>query len=283
MHQLPLEVHELIKLALQEDQAFNDPTTESLIDKKLKVDVNLVAKQSGIIAGIEVFIAVLGYIDTDLKFQRLIQDGEEVKQNDTILKFNGSAYSILRGERTALNFIQRMSGIASQTRAYVNIIEDLNATIVDTRKTLPGHRFLDKYSIVQGGGRNHRFNLADGILIKDNHLVALSALGLNNTDAVTLAIKNSSHTINVEIETETIEEVRSALFAGAQIIMLDNMDVDTMREAVKLINGKAIVEASGGINLSTVRSVAETGVDLISVGSLTHSVQGLDISLDIKK
>ena len=168
-------------------------------------------------------------------------------------------------------------------RDSVKLVQDLKATIVDTRKTVPGHRYLDKYSVVMGGGSNHRFNLSDGILIKDNHLVVLAKLGLDNKQAVLQAVERSSHTINVEIEVETIEEVETALLAGAQIIMLDNMDIKAMSDAVKLIDGKAVVEASGGINLSTVRAVAETGVDLISVGSLTHSVQGLDISLDILK
>lgn len=281
MQKLPIEVHKLIELALQEDQAFNDPTTNALIDSSLIVPGCLVAKQEGVVSGINVFVATLGYIDDGIVFNPIVKDGESVSNGQIIIEFEGSASSILRGERTALNFIQRMSGIASETNNYVQLVKDLKATIVDTRKTVPGHRFLDKYSVVMGGGSNHRFNLADGILIKDNHLVALARLGLDNREAVQQAVSRSSHTINVEIEAETIGEVETALSAGAQIIMLDNMDIQTMSEAVKLIAGKAVVEASGGINLSTVREVAETGVDLISVGSLTHSVQGLDISLDI--
>jgi len=283
VQKLPIEVFELIKSALQEDQAFNDPTTNALIDPSLEVSGRLVAKQEGIISGIEVFIATFAYLDGGIVFDRIIDDGAEVANGQTIIVFHGSASSILRGERTGLNFIQRMSGIATETNKYVKLVEDLKATIVDTRKTVPGHRYLDKYSVVMGGGSNHRFNLSDGILIKDNHLVVLAKLGLDNKQAVLQAVERSSHTINVEIEVETIEEVETALLAGAQIIMLDNMDIKAMSDAVKLIDGKAVVEASGGINLSTVRAVAETGVDLISVGSLTHSVQGLDISLDILK
>ena len=282
MQKLPLEVIELIKLALREDQAFNDPTTSALIDPSLEVSGQLIAKQEGIISGIEVFIATFAYIDSDIVFDRTLHDGDQVINGQSIIDFHGSASSILRGERTALNFIQRMSGIASETNKYVKLVEDLKATIVDTRKTAPGHRYLDKYSVMMGGGSNHRFNLSDGILIKDNHLVVLKKIGLDTRDAVIQAVNRSSHTINVEIEVESIEEVETALSAGAQIIMLDNMDVNTMSEAVSLIDGKAVVEASGGINLNTVRSVAETGVDLISVGSLTHSVQGLDLSLDIQ-
>ena len=283
VQKLPIEVFELIKSALQEDQAFNDPTTNALIDPSLEVSGRLVAKQEGIISGIEVFIATFAYLDDGIVFDRVIDDGAEVANGQTIIVFHGSASSILRGERTGLNFIQRMSGIATETNKYVKLVQDLKATIVDTRKTVPGHRYLDKYSVVMGGGSNHRFNLSDGILIKDNHLVVLAKLGLDNKQAVLQAVERSSHTINVEIEVETIEEVETALLAGAQIIMLDNMDIKAMSDAVKLIDGKAVVEASGGINLSTVRAVAETGVDLISVGSLTHSVQGLDISLDILK
>jgi len=283
VQKLPIEVFELIKSALQEDQAFNDPTTNALIDPSLEVSGRLVAKQEGIISGIEVFIATFAYLDGGIVFDRIIDDGAEVANGQTIIVFHGSASSILRGERTGLNFIQRMSGIATETNKYVKLVQDLKATIVDTRKTVPGHRYLDKYSVVMGGGSNHRFNLSDGILIKDNHLVVLAKLGLDNKQAVLQAVERSSHTINVEIEVETIEEVETALLAGAQIIMLDNMDIKAMSDAVKLIDGKAVVEASGGINLSTVRAVAETGVDLISVGSLTHSVQGLDISLDILK
>ena len=283
VQKLPIEVFELIKSALQEDQAFNDPTTNALIDPSLEVSGRLVAKQEGIISGIEVFIATFAYLDDGIVFDRVIDDGAEVTNGQTIIEFHGSASSSLRGERTGLNFIQRMSGIATETNKYVKLVQDLKATIVDTRKTVPGHRYLDKYSVVMGGGSNHRFNLSDGILIKDNHLVVLAKLGLDNKQAVLQAVERSSHTINVEIEVETIEEVETALLAGAQIIMLDNMDIKAMSDAVKLIDGKAVVEASGGINLSTVRAVAETGVDLISVGSLTHSVQGLDISLDILK
>ena len=283
VQKLPIEVFELIKSALQEDQAFNDPTTNALIDPSLEVSARLVAKQEGIISGIEVFIATFAYVDDGIVFDRVIDDGAEVANGQTIIDFHGSASSILRGERTGLNFIQRMSGIATETNKYVKLVQDLKATIVDTRKTVPGHRYLDKYSVVMGGGSNHRYNLSDGILIKDNHLVVLAKLGLDNKQAVLQAIDRSSHTINVEIEVETIEEVETALLAGAQIIMLDNMDIKTMSDAVKLIDGNAVVEASGGINLNTVRAVAETGVDLISVGSLTHSVQGLDISLDILK
>ncbi len=188
----------------------------------------------------------------------------------------------MRAERIALNFLQRMSGIASDTNRYVKAIAGSAARIVDTRKTAPGHRYLDKYAVRMGGGYNHRLNLADGILIKDNHIEALRSNEMGLKEVIQLALSRASHTIKVEVEVETLEAAREAAEAGAHIIMLDNMSVDTMREAMAIIAGRAVVEASGGINMETVRAVAETGVDLISIGGLTHSVQALDISLDLE-
>ena len=199
-----------------------------------------------------------------------------------IATVEGAAGSILRAERVALNFLQRMSGIASETNRYVQTIRGLKARIIDTRKTVPGHRYLDKYAVRMGGGHNHRLNLADGILIKDNHIQALRSRELGLREVIQLALERASHTIKVEVEVETLEEVQEAVEAGAPIIMLDNMPVALMREAVTLIGGRAVVEASGGITLDTVRAVAETGVDLISIGGLTHSAKALDISLDLE-
>jgi len=194
----------------------------------------------------------------------------------------GSAAGILRAERIALNFMQRMSGIASDTNRYVQAVDGLKARIVDTRKTVPGHRYLDKYSVRMGGGYNHRLNLADGILIKDNHIQANRFREMGLKDVIQLALARASHTIKVEVEVETMDQVKEALEAGAHIIMLDNMSVPEMADAMKVIGGRAIVEASGGITYDTVRAVAETGVDLISIGGLTHSVDALDISLDLE-
>jgi nicotinate-nucleotide pyrophosphorylase (carboxylating) len=240
------------------------------------------SKAVGVLAGVAVASAVFQRVDGDLEFQALLADGTSLSPGDEIARVRGSAGSILRAERIALNFLQRMSGIASDTNRYVRAVQGCQARIVDTRKTVPGHRYLDKYAVRMGGGHNHRMNLADGLLIKDNHIEALRSREMGLGQVVQLALARASHTIRVEVEVETLEQLREALDAGAHIVMLDNMPVDTMREAVRMVNGRAVVEASGGINLETVRAVAETGVDLISIGGLTHSASALDISLDLE-
>ena len=274
------EVDKLIDQALVEDQVINDPTTAHIIDPYLTGSGLIVAKAHGILAGIEVSTRVFQRVG-NLHAHLFFQDGTYIAPGDTLAKVEGTIADILRAERTALNFVQRMSGIATETSYYVKAVEKFKATIIDTRKTVPGWRYLDKYSVRTGGGRNHRMNLVDGILIKDNHLTVLNSQGFSLEQAVKLAIQKAPHTIKVEVEVTTIEEVVEALNAEAHIIMLDNMTVELMRQAVKLVDGKALIEASGGITLQTVKAVAETGVDLISVGSLTHSPKALDISLDI--
>ncbi|MCH8745746.1 MAG: carboxylating nicotinate-nucleotide diphosphorylase [Chloroflexi bacterium] len=280
--QLPPEVYNLIDAALSEDQSFNDPTTQALIPAEIQAVGMVRAKAVGMLAGIDVCLAVFQRMDSALKTEGLKTDGSALSPGDDIARVEGSAASILRAERVALNFLQRMSGIASDTNLYVQAVQGSNSRIVDTRKTAPGHRYLDKYSVRMGGGHNHRLNLADGILIKDNHIEALRSREMGLGQVVQLALSRASHTIKVEVEVETLEQLQEALDAGAHIIMLDNMPVETMREAMGIVNGRAVVEASGGINLGTVRSVAETGVDLISIGGLTHSATALDISLDLE-
>ena len=280
--QLPPEVHNLIDAALSEDQAFSDPTTQALIPDGVTGNGMLRAKADGVLAGGAVAEAVFRRIDPELEVELLLADGASLQPGRDIASVVGSAAAILRAERTALNFMQRMSGIATATNRYVRAVEGTVARIVDTRKTAPGHRYLDKYSVRMGGGYNHRINLADGILIKDNHLAARAALEEPLGAVVRQAISQASHTIRVEVEVESLEQVREAVDAGAHIIMLDNMPVDMMREAVGIIAGRASIEASGGITLATVREVAETGVDLISIGGLTHSTDALDISLDLE-
>ena len=280
--QLPPEVLNLIDSALTEDQAFNDPTTQTLIPGHVVGSGVLRAKAIGVLAGGQVAAAVFHRIDPQLDIEFLLDDGAALDPGQDIATVYGPAASILRAERTALNFIQRMSGIATATNHYVNAVVGTNARIVDTRKTAPGHRYLDKYSVRMGGGYNHRLNLADGILIKDNHLAARASLEEPLGDVVRRAISLASHTIRVEVEVESLEQVHEAVEAGAHIIMLDNMPVPMMQEAVGIIAGRASIEASGGITLETVREVAETGVDLISVGGLTHSPDALDISLDLE-
>lgn len=282
MSQLPPEVYRLIDAALSEDETFNDPTTGLLIPPEIQAVGMLRAKAAGALAGVAVAQAVFQRVDRELDFAAQVADGAALTPGMDIARVSGAAASILRAERIALNFLQRMSGIASDTRRYVEAVDGCPCRIVDTRKTAPGHRYLDKYAVRMGGGYNHRLNLADGILIKDNHLEALAARELGLKEVVQLALARASHTVKVEVEVESLEGVAEALAAGAQIIMLDNMPVELMAEAMALVGERAVVEASGGINLDTVRAVAETGVHLISVGSLTHSTQALDISLDLE-
>ena len=282
MSQIPPEVHHLIDAALSEDQVFNDPTTNALIPPEIRGVGMVRAKAQGVLAGVDVALAVFRRVDSSLETQALLADGSPLAPGADIARIEGAAGNILRAERIALNFLQRMSGIASETNRYVRAIQGCKARIVDTRKTAPGHRYLDKYAVRMGGGHNHRLNLADGILIKDNHIQALRSRELGLREVIQLALERASHTIKVEVEVEILAEAQEAVEAGAPIIMLDNMPVALMREAVTLIGGRAVVEASGGITLDTVRAVAETGVDLISIGGLTHSAKALDISLDLE-
>ncbi|MEK7777433.1 MAG: carboxylating nicotinate-nucleotide diphosphorylase, partial [Chloroflexota bacterium] len=231
-------------------------------------------------AGVTVACAVFARVEPSLETEALLEDGATINPGDRIAAIRGPVSGILRGERTALNFLQRMSGIATETAKYVRVVHGFPVQIVDTRKTLPGHRYLDKYAVRMGGGHNHRLNLADGILIKDNHIAALRAQGMTLREVVYQALERAPHTLKVEVEVESVEDAREALEAGAHILLLDNMGLAEMRQAVALAKGRAMTEASGGINLETVRAVAETGVDLISVGALTHSIHALDISLD---
>ena len=282
MSNLPPEVHRLIDAALIEDQAFNDPTTQVLIPAGANGVGVVRAKEQGVLAGVGVAAAVFDRIDSSLTAHDLLTDGCALSPGDEIARIEGSVDGILRGERIALNFLQRMSGIASETNRYVRAVEGCKARIVDTRKTAPGLRYLDKYAVRIGGGYNHRLNLADGVLIKDNHIQALRSRQMNLKEIIALALARCSHTVKVEVEVESLGEVQEAVEAGAHIIMLDNMPVEEMRQAVDTIGGRALVEASGGINLDTVRAIAETGVDLISIGRLTQSAQTLDISLDLE-
>ncbi len=282
MSQLPPEVYNLIDAALSEDQAFNDPTTQALVPQGIRAVGMIRAKGDGMLAGIEVSQAVFLRVDSSLDIRVLLPDGSALTPGTDLARIEGDAGSILRAERVALNFLQRMSGIASDTNQYVRAIEGSQARIVDTRKTAPGHRYLDKYAVRMGGGHNHRLNLADGILIKDNHIEALRSQEMGLQDVIRLALSRASHTIKVEVEVETVQEAGEAAAAGAHVILLDNMSPELMRQAVEIIDGRAAVEASGGISLETVRAVAASGVDLISVGGLTHSTKALDISLDLE-
>ena len=282
MLQITREILDIIDRALAEDLASQDPTTTTLIPPDQHGQAVIVAKASGVLAGPTVAAAVFARVEPSLETAVLLPDGAMLEPGYEIARIQGPVSGILRGERTALNFMQRMSGIATETARYVSAVEGLPVQILDTRKTAPGLRYLDKHAVRMGGGHNHRLNLADGILIKDNHIAALRAVGLSLGDIVRTALEKAPHTIKVEVEVETVEEAREAVEAGAHIVLLDNMGLEDMDASVSIARGRALTEASGGITLENVRAVAEMGVDLISVGALTHSVTALDIRLDFQ-
>ncbi|MCH8184528.1 MAG: carboxylating nicotinate-nucleotide diphosphorylase [Chloroflexi bacterium] len=281
MFYLTPETESLIDRALTEDLSLGDPTTEVLIPPESTGSADLVAKEEGVLAGLDVGLAVFKRVDATLETAKALEDGAGLEAGVTVASVRGSVSSILMAERTALNFVRRLSGVATETARYVQAVEGYDTRIIDTRKTTPGLRTLDKYAVRAGGGHNHRRNLGDGILIKDNHIAALRAQGLSLGDIVKKAYANASHMIKIEVEVESLDQVREALDAGAEILLLDNMSYDEMAAAVELCKGRAITEASGDVTLERVRQVAATGVDLISVGALTHSVNALNISLDL--
>ncbi len=271
-------VDDLIKKALLEDINYCDVTSDYLIPENQQGSARLVSKAEGVVCGTEIAARVFELIDSDIKTEILIKDGFPVKPGDEIMRMSGRTVSLLKGERTALNLIQHMSGISTAANKYSKIVEGTSASIADTRKTLPGLRPLQKYAVMTGGAKNHRYNLSDAAMLKDNHIDAAGGI----TKAINILRSRLGHMTKIEVETRNLDELREALSAGADIIMLDNMSPDTMREAVKINGGKALLEASGGITDETLRKVAETGVDIISVGALTHSVKAFDISMYIK-
>ena len=238
------------------------------------------AREPGVAAGIGVATAVFQRLDERLRTFESLSDGDPVESGSVLGRVEGPVAPMLSAERTALNFVQRMSGIASLTARYVDAVQGTGAVIVDTRKTAPGLRALDKYAVAAGGGHNHRRALGDGVLIKDNHIAALRAQGIGLVEIVERARANAPHTVRIEVEVQTVAEAEEALGGGADILLLDNMPADLMREAVEVVAGRALLEASGGITLDNVAEVAATGVDLISVGALTHSARALDISME---
>lgn len=268
-------VDEIILRALNEDMPLGDITTDSTITEYSVSKARLIAKESGVLAGITVAIRVFELLDPKVIYCTNFKDRDKFRKGDILLELEGNTRALLKAERTALNLLQRMCGIATRTNGLCELIKDYPAKIIDTRKTAPGLRYLDKYSVRCGGGLNHRFCLSDGVLIKDNHIKAAGGI----TNAVRMCRAQVPHTVKIEVETENLEMVKEALEAGADIIMLDNMPVDIMREAVEYVAGRALLEASGDINEKSVIEVAKTGVDLISVGKITHSVKALDISM----
>ena len=269
------QVDSIISLAMNEDIGTGDITTLSTIPADKNAFGRFIAKEDMIICGIDLAKYVFAKVDTSIEFNANFKDGDKVVKGDVIATVSGNAQNVLTGERTALNFMQRLTGIASRTSIAVAEVEGTNAKIADTRKTTPGMRVLEKYAVKVGGGTNHRFNLADGVLIKDNHIAVSGGI----TAAVNNARKNIPHTLKIEVEVESIEQLKEALDAGADIIMLDNMTNEMMAECVKITDGRALLEASGNMGEKSLREVASTGVDIISIGALTHSVKAADISL----
>jgi len=276
------QIDHIIDLALAEDISHGDVTSEALIPPELEGKASILVKAEGVLAGGEVAKKVFLKVDPSLKVVVLIKDGTKIKSGDIAATIVGRVVSILKAERVALNFLSRFSGIASQTAQYIAKTQGLNVRITDTRKTTPGLRLLEKYAVRMGGGQNHRFHLGDGILIKDNHLVALRSLGMSLKDIVAKAKQNAPQGLKVEVEVNTTQEALDAVEAGADIIMLDNMSPDEMRHAASLIPSQVKIEASGGITLANVQTAAETGVNLISIGALTHSSKVLDMSLELE-
>lgn len=274
-------IKEIIRRALDEDIHTGDVTTQAVIPDSVSGKGKFLVKAEGIIAGLNVAGSVFKILDNDINFQILVANGEKVKAGDVVAKVQGKASSILTAERTALNFLQRMSGIATATNIFVKKISHTKSKILDTRKTVPGLRLLDKAAVRLGGGQNHRIGLFDLFLIKDNHIEIAGSI-TNAVNACRNFQQRRKSKLKIEVETKNLEEVKEALLCDVDIIMLDNFSIDIMKKAVELINGKCLVEASGNININNVKDVAETRVDFISVGALTHSVKALDISLEVE-
>jgi nicotinate-nucleotide pyrophosphorylase (carboxylating) len=274
----PIYLRSVVERALAEDIGSGDITTLLTVPEDAQARGAITAKEGGVIAGQDVAWTVFDALRCGISYEIISPDGTEVKAGDVVATVSGSARGVLTGERVALNFLQRMSGVATLTARYARLVDGTSARIIDTRKTTPGLRRLEKYAVIVGGGFNHRFGLSDGILIKDNHIAAAGGV----TAAVTAAKHKAPHTLKVEVEVTSLNQLSEAIAAGADAVLLDNMCPEGMREAVDLAAGRVVLEASGGVNLNTVREIAETGVNLISVGALTHSVGALDLSLNIE-
>lgn len=271
-------INHLIKIALEEDIGSGDITTENLIDKGLKGLGEVVAKESLVIAGLDIARQVFEQLDPDISFRPNFSDGDFIKKGKKVLEVEGELRALLMGERTALNFLQRLSGIATHVRSYMDSIANKNVRLVDTRKTTPGWRALEKYAVRVGGAHNHRMGLYDGVLIKDNHIAVCGGI----KKAIESIKDKLSHLVKIEVEVSGLDGVKEALEAGADVIMLDNMDIDQIKEAIEFINGKSVVEISGGVTIDSLNQLADTGVDIISAGALTHSARSVDISMRIK-
>ena len=272
---MKLNADELIMMALREDISSEDVTTNSVMPEATPGEVDLICKQDGIICGMEVYQRVFELLDEKTEVEAYVKDGDAVKAGQLMAKVKGDIRVLLSGERVALNYLQRMSGIASYTHEVVQLLAGSKTVLLDTRKTTPNMRIFEKYAVTCGGGQNHRYNLSDGILLKDNHIGAAGSI----TKAIEMAKAYAPFVRKIEIETETLDQVREAVEAGADIIMLDNMDVDTMKEAVRIIDGRAQTECSGNVTRENIHNIIASGVDFVSSGALTHSAPILDISM----
>ena len=270
-------VKEHIKNALKEDIGFGDITTDFLINEDVRIKAELNTREDGILCGIDIFETVFKILSNEINVRKFYKDGDKIKKGETIAIIEGSARAILTGERTALNYIQRLSGIATETYKYQEAIGNNKARITDTRKTTPNFRLFEKYAVAIGGARLHRFNLSDCVMIKDNHIQFSGSI----TNAVNTIRKNLSHTHKIEVECDTIEQVKEALSVNAEIIMLDNMDCNLMKECVKLIGNQALIEASGNVNMNNISEIAQTGVDVISSSAIVAKAKTLDLALDM--
>ncbi|MCS5735938.1 carboxylating nicotinate-nucleotide diphosphorylase [Herbiconiux daphne] len=278
----PQLLDDVISRALAEDAPWGDITSELLIPAEATIDAALVAREPGVLSGGAVFAAVMTAVDAAVVTELLIGDGDRFSAGDVLATVSGRARSVLRAERVALNLVQRMSGIATLTADYVAQVAETSARIADTRKTTPGLRALERQAVRDGGGHNHRFSLSDAVLAKDNHLAVLAAQHAGDVAAALRAVRAQlSHTTHLEVEVDRIDQIEPVLAGGVDTIMLDNFSLDDLRDAVALIAGRATIDASGGVNLDTVAGIAATGVDIISVGALTHSVRALDLGLDV--
>lgn len=275
-------IDRVVRAALDEDAPWGDITSESLIPADATAEATLEAREPGVFSGGEVFAAAFRLCDPTLTVELLIADGDAFAAGATLATVHGPARALLTAERIGLNFVQRMSGIASLTAQYVAEVAHTRARIADTRKTTPGLRAFERHAVVSGGGRNHRFSLSDAVMAKDNHLAVLTRSGLSVTDALRGAIAKLPHTTHVEVEVDRLDQIEPVLAANIGTIMLDNFSLADLRTGVAQVAGRATVEASGGVDLSTVRAIAETGVDVISVGALTHSARSLDLGLDVR-
>ena len=277
------ETNKIIDIALAEDISHGDVTSKILIPLELQGRASILAREEGVLTGGDIARLVFLKVDPSLEVKVIIKDGERVKLGDIVATITGRVVSILKAERVALNFLSRLSGVASETAEYVAQVQGLTVAITDTRKTTPGLRMLEKYAVRVGGGHNHRLHLGDGILIKDNHIAAMRASGMSLKDIVAKAKQKATQGLKVEVEVNTVPEALDAAQAGADIIMLDNMSLDEMKQVVALTSEQVKIEASGGIGRDNVRSVAMTGVDAISVGAITHSAKALDFSLELEQ